>query len=101
MAADPVTLKVHDPTGAIEISQLFAPRPVDLQGKTICELWNGLWEGERMFPIIREQLLRQFPTAKIIPYGEFPIGSASIDVDDIGDLIKRKGGQAVILGNAA
>lgn len=101
MASNPVTLKVYDPTGAIDVTQLFAPRLTDLHNKTICELSNGLWEHDRMFPLIRELLQRQFPTAKIIPYNEFPVGSTKIDVDDIGDILKRKGGQAVIVGNAA
>jgi hypothetical protein len=101
MASDPVTLKVYDPTGAIEVSQPFAPRLADLHGKTICELSNGKFEYERTFPLIRELLQRQFPTAKIIPYTEFPIGNAKIDVDEIGAILKREGCEAVIVGNAA
>ena len=101
MATEAVTLEVYDPTGAIEVSQLFAPRPVNLHGKIIGELWNGSWAGDRTFPLIRELIQRQFPTAKIIPYSEFPVGNATIDVDDIGDVLKRKGCQAVIVGNAA
>jgi hypothetical protein len=100
MAAEPVTLKVYDPTGAIEVTQLFAPRLADLHGKTICELSNGSWEAYRTFPVIRELLQRQFPTAKIIPYTEFPEGTAKIDVPNIGNVVKQKGCQAVIVGNA-
>jgi hypothetical protein len=60
-----------------------------------------MWGDDRTFPLIRELLQRQFPTAKIIPYSEFPVGNGNIDVDDIGDILKRKGCQAVIVGNAA
>jgi hypothetical protein len=98
---DPTTLTVYDPTGAIEVTQLFAPRLADLHGKTICELSNGKFEYERTFPVIREQLKRQFPTATIIPYTEFPIGNPKIDVDEIGDILRKRGCEAVILGNAA
>ena len=99
-AAAPVTLKVYDPTGAIEVTQLFAPRLADLHGKTICELSNGSWEAHRTFPVIRELLQRQFPTAKFIPYTDFPVGTAKIDVPGIGNVVKKKGCDAVIVGNA-
>ena len=100
IAQSPVTLEVYDPTGAIEVTQLFAPRLADLNGKTICEVSNGSWEDSRTFPAIRELLQRQFPTAKFVPYTEFPVGSAVIDVDKIGDMVKQKGCQAAIVGNA-
>lgn len=70
MAADPVTLEVYDATGAFEITKLHAPRLPDLNGKTICEISNNQWEARRTFPLIRELLQKQFPTAKIIPYDE-------------------------------
>jgi hypothetical protein len=106
-AAVPVTLKVYNPTGAIEVKQVFAPRLADLNGKTICEISNDSWEASRTFPAIREVLLRQFPTAKIVPYTEFPYGAGSagggsyaMDDDRIVDMVKTKGCQAVITGNA-
>ena len=99
-AAAPVTLEVYNPTGAIQVSYLFAPRLADLNGKTICEVSDDGWEADRTFPAIREALQEKFPTAKIIPYTEFPVGTYEIDVDSIGDLLKKKGCQAAIVGNA-
>ena len=102
IAANPVTIEVYSPTGAIEVTQLFSPRLSDLHGKTICELSNDSWEAQRTFPIIRELLQRQFPTAKIIPYTEFVRGKSELEnAEDIGDIVVKKGGQAVITGNAA
>lgn len=95
-----VLLEVSDPTGAIEVNELHAPRLADLNGKTICELSNGSWGHERTFPLIRKLLQKRFPNIEIIPYTEFPVGSFSIDVENIGNIVKEKGGQAVILGNA-
>ena len=69
-AQSPVTLKVYDPTGAIEVTQLFARRLDDLNGKTVCEVSDGMWEDQRTFALIGQLLQRQFPTAKIIPYSE-------------------------------
>ena len=101
-AAGPVSLEVYSPTGAIKVTQLFSPRLPDLHGKTICELSNEMWETQRMFPVIRELLQRQFPTAKIIPYTEFVRGRIELEnAEDIGDIVAEKGGQAVITGNAA
>ena len=107
-AAGSVTLKLYDPSGAFEVRQVFAPRLNDLNGKIICELSDGQWEDNRTFPVIREQLQRLHPTAKIIPYTEFPhesSGSASgggfaIDLDSTANVVKQKGCQAAIVGNA-
>jgi hypothetical protein len=100
-AAEPVTLEVLDPTGAIEVTNLFAPRLADLNGKTICELSNDSWEARRTFSAIRELLQRQFPTVKIIPYTEFAYGNIPLEsAKDIGDVALKKGCQAAIVGNA-
>jgi hypothetical protein len=106
-AAAPVTLTLYNPTGAVEVKQIFAPRLADLNGKTICELSNDGWEASRTFPAIRQLLQRQFPTVKFVPYTEFPHGHGSagggtyaMDDDRIVDMVKKKGCQAVITGNA-
>ncbi len=97
----PVTLEVYDPTGAIEVTQLFAPRVKDLNGCTICEVSDDLWETDRTFPVIRELLQKQFPTAKIITYDKFPKGSDALLADaKLGDKLKEAGCQAAIVGNA-
>ncbi len=99
-AQSPVTLTVYDPTGAFEVTQTFAPRVADLNGKTICEVSNDGWEAPRTFPLVASLLQKQFPTAKIVTYDQFPVGIMQIDVNNIGDLVKAKGCQAVVVGNA-
>ncbi|MFH1484875.1 MAG: hypothetical protein ABIH46_02295 [Chloroflexota bacterium] len=94
-------LEVYNPTGAVATSQIHAPRLDTLSGKTIGELSNSLWETHRTFPLIRELLLRRFPDVTIVPYTEFPVGTHFIDVDNIGELVQKKGCQAVIGGNSA
>jgi hypothetical protein len=96
----PVTLEVYDPTGAIEVTELFSARLDSLEGKTICEVSNSGWEARRTFPLIRELLQQAYPTATIIPYTDFPEGTHNIDVDEIGAMVKEKGCEAAILGNA-
>jgi hypothetical protein len=99
-AEDAVTLEVYNPTGAFEITQLHAARVGDLSGKTICELSNDSWQAHRTFPAVRELLQRKYPTAKIIPFTEFPQGNTGIDDDKTAAMAKKKGCQAVIVGNA-
>lgn len=96
-----VILEVLNPCGVVGSPKgEFAPRLPDLNGKTICMLSNSLGEADRTFPAIRESLLKRFPTAKVIPHTEFPQGGDRIDSDEIIEIIKNRGGQAVIVGNA-
>ncbi len=100
-AQAPVTLTVYDPTGAIEVTQLFAPRLADLNGKTVCEVSNTSWEVARTFPHIRQLLQRQFPTIKFITFDQFPQGTNEMTTaTDLGEKLKAKGCQAAIVGNA-
>ena len=47
-------------------------RPVsDLGGKTVCELWDGMFRGDEMFPLIREQLGKRYPDIKFVDYTVF------------------------------
>jgi hypothetical protein len=100
-----VKLEVFDPSGYSEFMQQsqYASRLSDLKGKTIGEISNGEhggWEVERTFPLIRQLLNERYPDVKIIPYTEFPSGVNGIDVDNIGDIVKARGCDAVIGGNA-
>ena len=48
-----------------------APRVPDLNGKTICELWDVIFRGETIYPQIREHIRARFPAAKFVEYSEF------------------------------
>jgi hypothetical protein len=103
MAAEPVKLEVYDPTGSIQVTQTFAPRLASLQGKTICEVSNGLWEVDRMFPAITDALKKQFPTVNIIDHTKLPSFTAAWSVADLKNMantVKAAGCQATIVGNA-
>ncbi|MFH1485763.1 MAG: hypothetical protein ABIH46_06810 [Chloroflexota bacterium] len=43
----------------------------DLRGKTICELWEWLFRGDEIFPILRELLSERFPGVKFVDYTKF------------------------------
>jgi hypothetical protein len=97
---DQIAIEVYNPAGAIRPGNVHAPRLATLNGKTICELADGQWRDEETFPIIRHLLQERFPDAKFIPFTEFPTGQFGIDADGIEKIAKRKGCDAVIVGNA-
>jgi hypothetical protein len=94
------SIEVLDPSGTIEISNFYAPRLTSLNGRTICMLSNHGWESDTMFPIIRNLLQKRYPDVRIIPPGEFP-GLMNIEPEVIPKLLKEKGCDGVIIGNAA
>ncbi len=95
-----LSLEMADSSGIIEIKNVHAPRLGDLAGKTICELSNVLWEASRTFPALRQTLQNRFAGIKIIPYNEFP-RVYHFELDDVSKLLKERGCDGVIVGNAA
>ena len=74
-------------------------RIADLNGKTIGELWDYLFRGEDIFPLVRAQLKARFPGIKFVTYDVFgnvygPRQRAI--VGDIPKLLKLHGCDAVI-----
>jgi hypothetical protein len=98
---EPVKLTVLDPTGAQEITHLFAGRLSDLNGKVIAELAvdPSKWQPHRTMPFIEELLRKQFPTLQFIPMQEFPMG-IQISEDRVIRLVAERRPDAVIIGNA-
>ena len=85
-----------------------APRLADLNGKTVGEVWNGVFKGDMTFPIIRRLLQARFPGIRIVPYTDFHHQPGS-DVPEQQREIERgivaaaraKGCDALIMGNGA
>jgi hypothetical protein len=48
-----------------------APRLPDLNGKTVCELWDVIFRGETIYPLVREYITARFPRVKFVDYAEF------------------------------
>ncbi|MFC1971523.1 hypothetical protein ACFLV0_06335 [Chloroflexota bacterium] len=64
--------EVVSPLGQTVIEARPVPRHYDtLNGKTVCEVWNGGFRGHVVLPIVREMLKKKFPDVKVIPYTEF------------------------------
>lgn len=103
------TIKVVSPVG-LEIVKRSgsASRVENLDGKTIGEVWNGVFKGDFTFPIIRKLLQQKYPSLRIIPYTEFPHSPGSDNPTQqrerarrIAAMAKEKGCDAVISGNGA
>jgi hypothetical protein len=66
-------LPVISPAGIDFVQRkTIAPRIKDLSGKTVGEIWNGVFRGDETFPVVRELLKQRFPGINVIPYTEFP-----------------------------
>jgi len=101
--------KVVSPVGKPVIAEVSSsPLPLNtLKGKTVCEVWNGNFEGNVSFPMVREMLQKRYPDLKVIPYTELPMST----VDSLSPRNKaqtlealrvrliEKGCDAVITGN--
>lgn len=48
-----------------------APRLPDLNGKTVCELWDVIFRGETIYPLVREYIKARFPRVKFVDYTQF------------------------------
>ena len=95
--------KVLQPTGPV-VGELIrgASRLDTLNGKTLCEVWNGGYRGDRTFPLIRRLLQKEFPGVNIVPFTEFPLARHyNIDeiLQDFLQLFEQKGCDALISGN--
>ncbi len=80
----------------------IAARVPDLKGKTVCEVWNGFFWGDAMFPTIRELLEKRYPGINVIPYTKVPIFSPTENTDELckslKETISQRGCDAVIAG---
>ena len=102
-------LEVVSPLGRDTVERAgAAPRLDTLQGKTVCEIWNGVFKGDVTFPIIRKLLLARYPGLEVIPYTQFPHAPGSDNparqrelAREIAALAREKGCDAVISGNGA
>jgi len=96
-----IKLEFHDPSGALEVTQAFAPRLDSLEGKRIGFVSNEQWQAFRMLPMLRDMLKADFPTAELLPIDAYPQGNVLIPTEETAKLVKQSGVDAVIIGNAA
>jgi len=49
-------------------SGVLAARSPELDGKTVGELWDYLFKGEEIFPLIRRALAARYPGIRFVEY---------------------------------
>ncbi len=81
-----------------------APRVADFDGKTICELWDWLFRGEDIFPLIRQSLLKRYANVRVVEYATFGNIRGPNEADVVAalpDLLRKQRCDAVICGIAS
>ncbi len=84
----------------VELTAL-AERLETLEGKTVCQLWDYLFRGDEIFPMLEEGLRQRFPGIKFIGYEEFGSTHGSDEHEILAGLpekLKNLGADAVISG---
>jgi hypothetical protein len=91
------------PRGKVAVKIVPLARRLDtLEGKTICELWNGAYKGDETFPLIREELARRYRGIKFVSWEEFGrMGGSTEDkiLAALPSILKSLGVEAAIGGN--
>ena len=52
-------------------SVALAPRLESLDGRRVAFLWDYLFRGDELFPLLHEQLAERFPSVEILDYDLF------------------------------
>ncbi len=76
-----------------------ARRLNSLEGKTICELWDGVFQGDRVFSIIEKELKKQIPGIGFVGYQAFGMTHSEAEAEVLAALpekLKRNKCDAVI-----
>lgn len=80
-----------------------APRLDGLAGKTIGQLWDDLFRGDEIFPILEEELGRRFPGVRFVRYDAFGSTHGRHEqrvLAELPDKLRAHGVDAVISGMA-
>ena len=72
MTPEKAVYEVVWPRGRRSIEIVRLTKRLDtLKGKTICELWDWLFRGDQVFPMIETAWAKRDPTVKFVNYGVF------------------------------
>ncbi|MFC1974293.1 hypothetical protein ACFLU2_02970 [Chloroflexota bacterium] len=79
----------------------FAKRLDTLDGKTIGELWNWVFRGDEIFPVIEKELAKRYPGIKFVSYetfGSMHGGEEGKALEDLSDKLQQNKCDAIIAG---
>ncbi|MBI2859599.1 MAG: hypothetical protein HYX90_11015 [Chloroflexi bacterium] len=78
-----------------------APRLDSLEGKTVCEAWNGVFRGDEIFPMIEKELRRRYQGIRFVGYDRFGLtggGEGAKAVASLPERLREYSCDAVISG---
>lgn len=104
MSAGPKYEVLWPLSGKAVRAQAAAARVPDLSGKTVGELWDYIFRGDAVYPMIREHLRARYPGVKFVDYSHFGNfhGARSREiVAGLAEKIRSAGCDAVISGIGA
>jgi hypothetical protein len=81
-----------------------APRVPDLNGKVIAELWDVIFRGETIYPLVREYIKKKFPGVTFVTYDNFDNFHGAREhavMASIPDKLREVKADAVIVGIGA
>ncbi|MGK0225935.1 MAG: hypothetical protein ACI8XD_000745 [Thermoproteota archaeon] len=87
---------------AVELQDL-AYRPDSLDGCTVAFLWDYMFRGDEIFPVIAEELTARFPTVEIINFDQFGTTHGDGETElltALPQLLRELGVDAVVSGMA-
>ena len=79
----------------------LAKRLDTLEGKTVCNLWDWVFHGDKIFPMIEKELAKRYPGIKFVSYEVFgPThgGDEAKVLAALPDKLKQNNCDAVISG---
>ena len=92
------------PRGRKTVDRLPLAKRLDtLEGKTLGELWDDLFRGDEIFPILREALAARFPGVRFVDYRVFGSthgGEEHAAIAGLPAKLREHGVDAVISGMA-
>jgi hypothetical protein len=99
---NPNAYKVVWPQGKrLKTGARLAKRLDTLEGKVVCELWDWVFKGDKMFEIWEKELTKRYPGIKFVSwreFGEIHGGDESDVMASLPDKLRQYGCDAVICG---
>ena len=90
------------PLGRKERPNLELPQRLDdLKGKVVAELWDWMWDGDRVFPVLEEELERRYPGVRFVNYsvfGDIHGGDEHAVIERLPGLLREHNVDAVVAG---
>jgi hypothetical protein len=101
-AASDRLFEVAWPRGEKAIESIPLAKRLDtLEGKTIGIMWDWVYRGDEMFPVVEEELAKRFPGITFVGYDEFgnPHSAHEAEVlQNLPGLAEKHGCDAFIVG---